>query len=96
MQHLHKFHKRVIWQLPPDCETLAEGNEIIQSRSKQILSFQSHPEMDERISRGILASEASYRSSFSTKAFEKVEHSQGLEHDGQFAFNTALRWAFSS
>ncbi|PVI00082.1 class I glutamine amidotransferase-like protein [Periconia macrospinosa] len=90
---LHKFHKRVIGKPPEGFTQLAERWEIMRSDSNQILSFQAHPELDEKISRGILDSDETYRASVGEEATKDLERLVALEHDGADTFHRVMKWA---
>ncbi|KAL4949050.1 class I glutamine amidotransferase-like protein [Aspergillus filifer] len=90
---LHKFHKRYVVD-PGLCFTpLAASNEILLSNRDQILTMQSHPELSEELSRGILeGADRGYTSSPTTTGVGVKLLDVGSEHDGARVWDVIMEW----
>ncbi|KAL4962687.1 class I glutamine amidotransferase-like protein [Aspergillus stella-maris] len=91
--NLHKFHKRYVTEPAPNFTPLATNNEILLSNTGQILTMQSHPELSEKLSRGILeGADGGYTSSsIMTDAGVKLL-SVNSEHAGAKVWDVIMEW----
>jgi len=79
---------------PSNFISLASDNEILLSRTKNILTFQGHPEMTSAVARAILSEDGGAYSGGRTKD-ELDELYQDIDrvHDGFAIFKTVVSWA---
>lgn len=92
LQDLHKFHKRIVTTPAPGFTPLAANNEIILSTSCQVLTFQSHPEFSESLSRGVMAdSKGAYSMGPSSHADVDLKDITDA-HDGKEVWDTIMGW----
>ncbi|KAJ4155844.1 hypothetical protein LMH87_001070 [Akanthomyces muscarius] len=90
---LHKFHKRKIASLSDGFVPLAADYEILMSKSRQILTFQSHPEMSAEISQHLLDADTGFYTE--TASPNPAITMRGIDHahDGEHVWARILEWA---
>ncbi|KAL4789160.1 class I glutamine amidotransferase-like protein [Aspergillus venezuelensis] len=90
---LHKFHRRYVTEPGLPFTSLAVNNEILLSNAGQILTMQSHPELSEKLSRGILeGADRGYTSSPTTIDAELKLFGVDSGHDGAKVWDVIMEW----
>ncbi|KAL4808790.1 copper/iron-regulated glutamine amidotransferase [Aspergillus unguis] len=88
---LHKFHIRYVAEPGLGFTPLAANNEILLSDRDQILTLQSHPELSEEISTGILGtSDKNYIPSSTDRKANLMDVAS--EHDGARLWDVVMEW----
>lgn len=92
-QRIHQFHKRRVETPVPGFISLAENNQVLLSPSKNILTFQGHPEMNGDLASMIMDHAYTYTGSSDQRGLDTVKRSMQEEHDGVKIFRKVLEWA---
>jgi len=88
---IHEFHKREIKKGPPGFTPLAEENQAFINEANTIMTFQGHPEFNEKLGLQMLGSVPTYMG-VDQKQKEESAEKMGRLHDGVEIWSRILAW----
>jgi hypothetical protein len=89
MREAHSFCSKTI---PSNFEPLAHYNQILLSSENNILTFQGHPEMNEKLAKKFLWEFPIYTNGNDDDEIYEIWESMGGHHDGLEIWKCVVKW----